>query len=141
MFENPTIQSIATIGVAALLVIVFVALALGLLWLSLALVKRIRAEMARAGVTPGQVDQALVGLANMPDFLRPLLDEPTDLAIVLLAAALRRDPVTVVNRLDVTLRALSRMTMLLPELRDALGLNEQVTRQATEGTGGDATHH
>jgi len=127
MFENPTIQSVATIVVAALLVIVFVVLALGLLWLSLALVKRIRAEMARAGVTPGQVDQALGGLANVPGFLRPLVDEPTDLAIVLLASAFRRDPVTVVNQLDVTLKALGKLTMLLPELRDALGLNEQVS--------------
>lgn len=129
MFENQAIQTIVTIGVAALLVVVFVVLALGLLWLSLALVKRIRAEMARAGVTPGQVDQALGGLANVPGFLRPLVDEPTDLAIVLLASAFRRDPVTVVNQLDVTLKALGKLTMLLPELRDALGLNEQVAAE------------
>lgn len=140
MFDNPTLQSIALIGAAALLIILFVLLALLLLWLSLVLLKRIQAELARAGVTPGQVDQALDGLATVPGFLRPLVDEPTDLAIILLASAFRRDPVTMVNHLDATLRALSKVTMLLPELRDALGLNEQVARQAAEGAGGDAAH-
>lgn len=126
MFDNPTIQSIAVIGAGALLVIVFVLLALTLLWLSLMLIKRIQRELARAGVTPGQVDSAIEGLNSIPGVLRPLVDEPTDLAIVLLASALRRDPVAVINQLDRTLRALSRLTMVLPELRDALGLNEQV---------------
>lgn len=130
MFDHPTIQSIATIGAAALLVIVFVLLALLLLWLSLVLLKRIQRELARAGVTPGQVDQALDALEGVPAMLKPLLDEPTDLAIILLAAALRRDPVTVINHLDATLRGLSKLTMLLPELRDAFGLNEQAAKQA-----------
>ena len=129
MFDNPTLQSIATIGAAALLVIIFVLLALLLLWLSLVLLKRIQRELARAGVTPGRVAQALGALEGVPAFLRPLVDEPTDLAIVLLASALRRDPVAVINQLDRTLRALSRLTMVLPELRDALGLNEQVAAE------------
>ena len=124
MFDNPTIQSIAVIGAGVLLVIVFVLLALLLLWLSLALVKRIQAELRKSGVTPGQVDQALSVLEEAPAFLQPLFDEPTDLAIVLLASALRRDPATVINQLDRTLRALSRLTMILPELRDAFGLGE-----------------
>lgn len=124
MFDNPTIQSIAVIGAGVLLVIVFVLLALLLLWLSLALVKRIQAELRKSGVTPGQVDDAIEGLTGVPDVLRPLVDEPTDLAIILLASALRRDPVSVINQLDRTLRALSRLTMILPELRDAFGLGE-----------------
>lgn len=124
MFDNPTIQSIATIGAGVLLVIVFVLLALLLLWLSLALVKRIQAELRKSGVTPEQVDIAIEGFAGVPDVLRPLVDEPTDLAIILLASALRRDPVTVINQLDRSLRALSRLTMILPELRDAFGLSE-----------------
>lgn len=124
MFDNPTIQSIATIGASVLLVIVFVLLALLLLWLSLALVKRIQAELRKSGVTPEQVDIAIEGFAGVPDVLRPLVDEPTDLAIILLASALRRDPVSVINQLDRTLRALGRITMILPELRDAFGLSE-----------------
>jgi len=129
MFDNPTIQSIATIGAAALLVIVFVLLALALLWLSLVLLKRIQREMARAGVTPGQVDETLDRLQGLPGAIQPLFDEPTDLAIILIASALRKDPVAVVNRIEVVLRAATKLTLFLPELRDAFGLATHVPQE------------
>lgn len=132
MLDHPTLQTIATIGAGALLVIVFIALALLLLWLSLALLRRIRVELAQSGVTPQQVDGALESLTNVPALLRPLVDEPTDLAILLLASAIRRDPVTVVNHLDATLRALAKLTTLLPELRNALGPYAQTAKPAEE---------
>ncbi len=130
MFNNPTIQSIATIGASVLLVIVFVLLALLLMWLSLVLLKRIQREMARAGVTPGQVDETLDWLQGLPAAIQPLLDEPTDLAIILIASALRKDPVAVVNRIEVVLRAAAKLTGFLPEVRDAFGLNPQVPQEA-----------
>ena len=129
MFDNP-IQSIATIGASVLLVIVFVLLALLLMWLSLVLLKRIQREMTRAGVTPGQVDETLDRLQGLPAAIQPLLDEPTDLAIILIASALRKDPVAVVNRIEVILRAATKLTGFLPEVRDAFGLTPQVPQEA-----------
>ena len=130
--DHQTLVSIATIGAGVLLVILLVMLALALMWLSLVLIKRIQAELHKAGVKPEDVDQTLGALQGLPAAIKPLLDEPTDLAIILLAAALRRDPVTVVDRLEIVLRGLSRLTMLIPELRDALGINERVAPQAEQ---------
>lgn len=130
MFEHPTLVTIATIGAGVLLVILLVMLALALMWLSLVLIKRIQAELRKAGVQPEDVDQTLDALQGLPAAIKPLLDEPTDLAIILLAAALRRDPVAVVKHLEIVLNSVSRLTLILPELRDALGLNERVAKQA-----------
>lgn len=129
MFDHPTLVSIATIGASVLLIILLVVLSLVLMWLSLVLLKRIQREMARAGVTPGQVDETLDRLQGLPGAIQPLFDEPTDLAIILIASALRKDPVAVVNRIEVVLRAATKLTLFLPELRDAFGLNPQVPQE------------
>lgn len=132
MFDHPTLVSIATIGASVLLIILLVVLSLVLMWLSLVLIKRIKAEMNKSGVKPEDIDQSINTLQGLPAVLKPLMDEPTDLAIILLAAALRRDPVMVVNHLELVLNTMSRLTMLLPELRDALGFNQRVAKQAEQ---------
>ena len=81
-------------------------------------------------------DQALAAKPSNRTRLRieRVSEQPRWLAllspVILIAAALRKDPVAVVNKMEVILRAAAKLTGFLPEVRDAFGLNPQAPQEA-----------